>query len=326
MYPHVSHSPAFGVSLTAASYRFLVSRLLPAFRELSSMDSAIHPDRGRPLLALVIGAIIIGAAPVLVRLANAGPAAVGFWRLAFSLPMLALVALRSPSGIGSPSRLAVLAGFVFFLDLSFWHHGIANTSVAKATIIANLTPVVVTALSWLLYKQRPTRMFLVATTLSLAGAWTMAASRGFGEVGPNPLLGDALSLTAAFWYALYFLAVSAARRTQGATQIMFWSALTGCPLLLAASWLLGERLLPATPMGWGACILLGITHVTGQGAIAWALGRLPPATAAVTVLVQPVVAAALGWLLFNELFGFWQAVGAVVALTGVVLAQWSGRT
>jgi drug/metabolite transporter (DMT)-like permease len=67
-------------------------------------------------------------------------------------------------------------------------------------------------------------------------------------------------------------------------------------------------------------------HVAGQGSIAWALGRLPPATASVTVLVQPVVAAGLGWLLFDELFSAWQSLGAAVALAGVVLAQWSSRS
>jgi drug/metabolite transporter (DMT)-like permease len=82
---------------------------------------------------------------------------------------------------------------------------------------------------------------------------------------------------------------------------------------------------PKTPAGWAACVGLGLTHVFGQGSIAWALGRLPPATAAVTVLVQPVVAALLGWFLFNEIFGVWQGVGAAIALTGVVLAQWAGR-
>ena len=63
-----------------------------------------------------------------------------------------------------------------------------------------------------------------------------------------------------------------------------------------------------------------------EGEIAWALGRLPPATAAVTVLVQPVVAALLGWLLFNEILSPWQMAGAIVALAGVMLAQWSSRT
>jgi drug/metabolite transporter (DMT)-like permease len=62
-------------------------------------------------------------------------------------------------------------------------------------------------------------------------------------------------------------------------------------------------------------------HVTGQGAIAWALGRLPAATAAVVVLVQPVLAAVLGYLIFAEPMSPLQMIGAFVALGGVVLAQ-----
>ena len=285
-----------------------------------------HVERGTAILALFAGALVIGVAPVLVRFADAGPVTVAFWRLLFSLPLLTMLVRRSPDGVGRPSRLAGLAGVAFALDLAFWHHGIANTSVGKATVLGNLTPVVVTAMSWIVLKQRPTRLFLLATGLAIGGAWTMAMAKGLGSVGPNPLLGDALSLAAAFWYALYFMAVSAARRVEGTARIMFWSALTGAPLLLASGALLGERIYPVTTAGWAACVGLGVMHVVGQGAIAWALGRLPAATAAVTVLVQPVVSVLLGWLLFNEIFGVWQSVGAAVALTGVMLAQWAGRT
>ena len=93
------------------------------------------------------------------------------------------------------------------------------------------------------------------------------------------------------------------------------------PLLLAGAWLLREPLVPATVVGWAACAGLGAVHAGGQGSIAWALGRLPAATAAVTVLVQPVVTTLLGWILFGELLSAWQAVGAALALGGVVLAQ-----
>ena len=251
-----------------------------------------HTDRGTALLALFAGALVIGVAPVLVRFAVAGPVSIAFWRLLFSLPLLTILARRSQGGVGRPSRLAVLAGLAFALDLAFWHNGIANTSVGKATVLGNLTPVVVTAMSWIFLKQRPARLFLLATGLSIGGAWTMAFAKGLGSVGPNPLLGDALSLAAAFWYALYFMAVSAARRVEGTARIMFWSALTGAPLLLVAGALLGEQSYPVTATGWAACVGLGVMHVVGQGAIAWALGRLPAATAAVTVLVQPVVAVA----------------------------------
>ena len=172
---------------------------------------------------------------------------------------------------------------------------------------------------------RLANVFLVAVALSVTGAWIMAVAKGVGSVGPNPLLGDALSLATAIWYALYFLAVSAARRTEAAMRVMVWSSLTGAPLLLVSALLLGEPIAPATAAGWAACAGLGAVHVAGQGSIAWALGRLPPATASVTVLVQPVVAAVLGWILFNELFSAWQTVGAAVALAGVVLAQWASR-
>jgi drug/metabolite transporter (DMT)-like permease len=106
---------------------------------------------------------------------------------------------------------------------------------------------------------------------------------------------------------------------------MLWSTLSAIPVLLVAALIMGERLTPATPGGWAACAGLGVLHVTGQGAIAWALGRLPTATASVVVLIQPVVAALLGWALFAEALGPWQALGGAVALTGVVLAQWASR-
>jgi drug/metabolite transporter (DMT)-like permease len=106
---------------------------------------------------------------------------------------------------------------------------------------------------------------------------------------------------------------------------MFWSSAVGAPLVLMAAAALDERIIPAGPAGWAACLGLGVMHVAGQGSIAWAMGRLPTPTASVVVLVQPVVAAALGWLLFHEAIGPLQAAGAAVALAGVVLAQWASR-
>jgi len=293
--------------------------------EASTLPAHADAERGKALMVLLAGACVIGVGPVLVRLAEVGPSAAGFWRLLFALPLLAALAQRNGDGVGAPNRPFVLAGVAFALDLGFWHYGIAYTSVAKATVLSNLTPVVVTGVTWLVFRQKPGRMFLAAVALAVAGAWIMALAKGAGSLGRNPPLGDALSATTAIWYALYFLAVGAARRTHGATRIMFWSTVTGAPILLLAAIGLRETLLPTDWVGWTACIGLGVMHVAGQGSIAWALGRLPAATASVVVLIQQVVAALLGWVLFNELFGPWQAFGGAVALGGVVLAQWASR-
>jgi drug/metabolite transporter (DMT)-like permease len=45
----------------------------------------------------------------------------------------------------------------------------------------------------------------------------------------------------------------------------------------------------------------------------------------VVVLVQPVVAAILGWVLFGEIFGPGQILGGAIALVGVILAQRAAR-
>jgi hypothetical protein len=78
-------------------------------------------ERRTAMIVLVAGACIIGLAPILVRLADAGPAAVGFWRMLFALPLLALLARRESGGIGPPGWVLGLAGAAFALDLAFWH-------------------------------------------------------------------------------------------------------------------------------------------------------------------------------------------------------------
>ncbi|WEK40509.1 MAG: EamA family transporter [Candidatus Brevundimonas colombiensis] len=287
--------------------------------------SFLRPSpRAFALMVLLVAACVLGLAPILVRLTETGPAAAGFWRFLLALPLLALLAARERGGIATPSKWALLAGLFFALDLSFWHYGIVMTSVANATVLCNLTPVVVTLFGWLVLKERPHRLFLFALALAMGGAFAMAAGADGGQ-GTNPRLGDAFSLSVAIWYSGYFLSVKAARATAGAMRVTFWATLLGTPLLLIVALALGEDIVPASLAGWGACLAMGVMHVFGQGGVAWALGRLPASITAVTILVQPVVAGLLGWWVFGETLTPVQALGGVLVLGAVVLAQRAQR-
>lgn len=286
--------------------------------------------RARALAVLLVAACVLGLAPILVRLTETGPAAAGFWRFVLSLPLLFVLAARPEAketepGVGAPSKWMLLAGLFFALDLGFWHYGIVMTSVANATVLCNLTPVVVTLFAWLVLKQRPGRLFVVALALSLLGALAMAAGAS-GEQGSNPLLGDLFSLSVAVWYSGYFLAVQRARTTAGAMRVTFWATLVGAPLLGGLALILGEDMIPATAAGWAACVGLGVMHVFGQGGVAWALGHLPASVTAVTILIQPIIAALLGWWVFGETLTPIQAAGGALVLAAIVLAQQSPPT
>jgi len=274
---------------------------------------------------LLISACILGLAPILVRLTETGPAAAAFWRFLFALPLLfAIGALPRGEGVGRPSKWMVLAGVFFALDLSFWHYGIVMTSVANATVLCNLTPVVVTLFGWLAFRQTPTHLFILALVLAMGGALAMAVGAD-GHQGSNPRLGDLLSLTVSFWYAGYFLAVQQARTTAGAMRVTLWATLVGVIPLGIVGLFLGEDFIPATLAGWGACVALGVMHVAGQGGVTWSLGKLPPAIAAVIILIQPIVAGLLSWWIFGETLTPVQALGGVLVLAAILLAQWTSR-
>src|SRR5262245_19129532 len=139
------------------------------------MEETLSPrDRTIALAALLLGGVAIGAAPIFVRLAEeeaVGPSAIAFWRLVFAVGPLALwaaVETRTPRAVADPSTdqttarsgriwlLALLGGFFFAADLVTWHAGIVRTTAANATLLANLTPVVVALFAWLIFKERPT--------------------------------------------------------------------------------------------------------------------------------------------------------------------------
>ncbi len=283
----------------------------------------VMPSRAAALIVLILAAMVLGLAPILVRLSDAGPAAAGFWRFAFALPWLLVMTARpGGEGIGRPSNWMVLAGGMLVLDLSFWHYSIALTSVANATTLTNLTPVVVTLVGWFVFRERPRALFLVALAAAIAGAVTMSLGANGGQ-GSNPPLGDVFAGVTALWYAGYFIAVKGAREAHSAGRVMLWSTAIAAPGLLLVALVLGEDVLPGSWGGWAACAGLGLMHVVGQGGVAWSLGRLPAALTAVTVLIQPVVAALLGWLIFAETLTPVQAVGGAVVLAAIVLAQWS---
>ena len=85
---------------------------------------------------------------------------------------------------------------------------------------------------------------------------------------------------------------------------------------------MGESLVPGTWTGWATLMALAlITHAGGQGLLVFAMRYFPAFTSSVTLLLQPVVAAAAAWIVFNETLGPWQILGAAIVLLGILLCH-----
>lgn len=277
------------------------------------------------LPALFAGALGIAFAPIFVRWSEVGPVATAFWRMALALPLLALWASLQPRRAEAPARhtgiaMALLAGLFFAADLAVWHWSIRLTSVANATFLANLAPVAVTLGAWVLLKERAKPVFFVGMALALTGA-ALLVQANVGGTG-DALLGDALGILTAFFYAGYQLCVKRLRGAQPTARIMLVSGAACAAVLLPLALASGETVLPTTATGWLVVLALAVVcQFGGQSLITYAVAHLPASFASVSLLVQPVAAAALAWLLFGETLAALQWLGAAAVLAGIWLAR-----
>jgi drug/metabolite transporter (DMT)-like permease len=276
------------------------------------------------LAALFIGAVCIGLAPIFVRWADVGLTAAAFWRTALALPALALLRLRfpatSPSVRARDRRALWLAGALFGADLAVWHQSIGHTSVANATLLANLAPVFVAATLWRLYGQRYGIGFWLGLIAALAGAGLLVADSL--SISLRDAFGDALAACAALFYAGYQIVVARLRSGLDTRTVMLRTSFVTALLLLPVALMLHETLWPQSLRGWSVLIGLAlVSQVAGQGLIAYALAELPTAFASVGLLIQPLAAAAFAWVLLGERFGSVQALGGAVVLAGIALCR-----
>jgi len=284
--------------------------------------------RAPALLALSCGATFIALSPIWVRLADVGPTASAFWRVALAVPLLWLahaLATRGRGALRADWRMLVVAGIAFAGDLAFWHWSIQFTSVANSTLLANLASIFVTLAAWVLWRQVPRPLFLVALACALAGVGMLV--RTSLDFAPRALLGDALGVVTAMFYAWYLLSVKSLRDRGVATlKLMAVTSTVTALALLPAALASGEAMLPRNAAGWLILLALAwITHAGGQGLIAYALAHLPAAFSSVGLLLQPVMAAAFAWLLLGEPLVALQFAGGTVVLAAIYLARRASR-
>ncbi|MFT5932045.1 MAG: drug/metabolite transporter (DMT)-like permease [Hyphomonas sp.] len=269
------------------------------------------------------GGVCIGFAPIGLRLGldDLGPQAIAFWRYLFAAPvLLALVVLIERRAPRPPNRFVLMAGTFFTLDMALWHWSLTLTTVSNATFIVNLGNISVGFMAWLFLKERPTNKWFVAVVLAVLGAAVLSLG---GEVGgKGDIRGDMLALAAALLVSGYMLCSKLARRTLGGLETIFWLTLVEICIASLIVALSGESFLPENLSGFRAPLFLAlIVQVMGQGLIITGLGRTPAAIAGVVVIVQPVVAAAISWSLFDEPLTALQAAGAGAILAAVWLCQ-----
>src|SRR5215217_8606475 len=286
----------------------------------------------RPVLAGVLGALVIAFSAILVRLAEVSPSTAAVFRCAYALPLLALLAWLEDHRYGPRplrERLPLwAAGVMFAADLTFWHHSIEAVGAGLATVLGNIQVVLVGLLAWVALGERPDNRALAAIPVVFAGVILISGVIGGGAYGDDPLLGVIFGVFTAITYALFILILRQGnvddRRPAGplfdaTLSGAFFSAIGGiavgdidwAPGLESQAWL----------------VLLALSsQVLGWLLISVSLPRLPAVLTSILLMLQPVSTVFLGAVLLSEAPSAVQLAGVAVVLAGVAFATIRPRT
>lgn len=291
---------------------------------------AIRKSAGFAIPALVVANVALAIGPWLVRIAkmegHVGPVAAGFWRLTIALPLIVLFARSERRAVQPPNSKALIAaallsGLFFASDLGAWHAGILHTRLANATLLGNCTAVLFPLYGFIAARSLPSRKQGIALALASLGA-VLLLGRSY-ELSARNLLGDLLCLFAGVAYTGYLVAADRARSALPPWTTLAWSVLAGIPLLLAVAFALGEPIWP--DIWWPlAGIAIG-SQIVGQGLILYAVNRVSALVVGLMLLLQPIVAAVIGWMIYGEALTPLDYVGAVAIALAVLLVRDSKR-
>jgi drug/metabolite transporter (DMT)-like permease len=285
-----------------------------------------------PYVLLTLAALFFGGNFPAVRAAGADlpPLALSFWRWVLAAAALAPFAVPGvlaawPEIRRNAGKLAVLGivGIAGFTAPAYT--GLADTTAINGSLINATSPIFMLVLAALGFDERIGRRQAAGLVVSLAGVVAIV-SRG----EPARLLalefnrGDLWVMAAVFLWSIYMILVRRWPMALGPAVSLFVQALVALPVLLG---LYLAELAGGRAMVWSAPVI-GVLLYIGLGSsvfsyLFWNIGvaRIGAQRASLFQYLIPVFAAVIAILLVDERLYGYHAVGAVLIVGGLVVAN-----
>ncbi|MGD9870519.1 MAG: DMT family transporter [Thauera sp.] len=294
------------------------------------MAPSPQPARWLPFVVLGIGLVAISFGAILARFAQAegvGSLAVATWRLGFAALIITPVALlQSRHELARLTRrqigMALAAGFFLALHFATWISSLEYTSVASSTALVTTNPLWIGLVSFLVFRETPTRMMIGGIALSFAGSlfifWSDSRN---AAAGADPLFGNMLALVGSWCFSAYLIIGRRLRAGLGLPAYVWLAYGAAALLLFAASGAGGVALFTLSDTAWLVLLATALgPQLLGHTTYNWSLRYVSATLVAVVTLGEPVVSALLAFILFGEGFAPLQFVGFSLLLAGIYLA------
>ena len=230
----------------------------------------------------------------------------------------AATVLRNAKAWRDAAGLALLGNFIYFLCVSA---AVQSIGVALPTMIVGMIPVTVPVIACLMTQRWPNRWLWAAMVL-MTGGIVLANWRPLD--GTANLSGLAFAVMALLCWSAYALLNQRAMRRHAPGQSLLWASLQGAaglPFGLALFMLAGGVSQPHLSALLPVWLVLGVV-CSGIANVLWNLGsaRLPSTVLGPMIAFETLSGLACAWLYNGQPWPMTAWLGAMLLVTGVVLA------
>lgn len=283
----------------------------------------LHADEHRPVLGLsaaTAAVVVWGASSVLIKeVDGVGGVAVSFHRLWIGAGFTVALFLATGGRITVDLlRRSLPGGLCFLADIILFFSAVQETSVANATVIGALQPVLVLLVAAPLFGERSRLVDLVWGAVAIGGAAVVVLGGDAG--GANSRFGDLLAVGALVVWTGYFITSKQARRGLSSFEYLVGLSIVSAVGVLPFPWLFGQSLHVPQTDGWVILVLVAVLNgALGHFLMNWSHNHVPLLVVSMLTLGIPVVAAAVAAAFIDEPLNALQIGGMVVAVGALAL-------
>lgn len=219
----------------------------------------------------------------------------------------------------------LLLGGLITLQCMLIYSSIARIPVALALLVANMYPILLALLTWMLGGRRPTRKTMFIMIVILAGlllALDVPSLLAGATLDAQWLLGVTCSLATALAFAIGLWVTENKLAPLPGSVRSFCTISQTLVLLIALSplgLLPGGSSWPQSPTGWAALSIVCLLYTAGFVTLFVLAPRLDLTRNAPFLNMEPVASLLLGWIILQQTLNPTQLLGGAVVLSGIVL-------
>ena len=263
--------------------------------------------------AVVAAVTLMGVGSVVAKASDINGPILAFHRAWGAAVLYVGIFLLIGGRIGVASlKIAAPGGLIFGVQLALFFSSIQLTTVANATMLIALQPVVVLLFFSKRFGETVTTQQLVLSAVALVGVALVVF--GSTESPSWSPIGDLFGVGALGTWTLYFVASKRARQHLGAFEYQGLSLLFSAAIMLPAALVFSGSLDPGDGKWWWIPAMVAIPG-TGHLAMNWAHPRVRLTLISQMTLFSPVVAVGLAALvLAGESVNALQLIGMAIVL------------